>query len=235
MAPVLILVRHAQAIHNLKQDSSIHDPSLSDLGILQCARLEAHLKTELPAEMVENIGLILVSPMRRTIQTALRSMDWLLHKGVPIQASAGWQENSDHPCDTGTPISTLKEEFPQIDYSSLDPVFPEKNSQAADRYRYNRQAILARAQTCLGELYSLQAKAVIVVSHSGFLRQGVTGCWFDNADYRIFDIHKDQPANHFTLRQWERTKAGGLGLSWTEETELGQGLPEDSSFSMASE
>jgi phosphohistidine phosphatase SixA len=41
--------------------------------------------------MVENIGLILVSPMRRTIQTALWSMDWLLQKGVPIQASAGWQ------------------------------------------------------------------------------------------------------------------------------------------------
>lgn len=78
-------------IDQAASDSSIHDPSLSDLGMRQCARLKAHLKTELPAEMVENIGLILVSPMRRTIQTALWSMDWLLQKGVPIQASAGWQ------------------------------------------------------------------------------------------------------------------------------------------------
>ncbi len=37
------------------------------------------------------VGLILVSPMRRTIETALRSLDFLLERGVPIQAHAGWQ------------------------------------------------------------------------------------------------------------------------------------------------
>ena len=35
--------------------------------------------------------LILVSPMKRTLQTAVLSLDWLLEKGVPAQAHAGWQ------------------------------------------------------------------------------------------------------------------------------------------------
>lgn len=29
--------------------------------------------------------------MRRTIQTALRSVDWLLDKGVKLEADADWQ------------------------------------------------------------------------------------------------------------------------------------------------
>lgn len=41
--------------------------------------------------LAQEAGLIVVSPMRRTIQTALRSVDWLLEKGIPIQADASWQ------------------------------------------------------------------------------------------------------------------------------------------------
>jgi hypothetical protein len=69
------------------------DPELSQLGQEQCVGLRENLMNKLPVELRDNIGLIIVSPMRRTIETALRSMDWLLEKGVPIQAHAGWQGN----------------------------------------------------------------------------------------------------------------------------------------------
>jgi broad specificity phosphatase PhoE len=34
---------------------------------------------------------IVVSPMRRTIQTALLSLDWLIAKGVAVEVDADWQ------------------------------------------------------------------------------------------------------------------------------------------------
>jgi hypothetical protein len=34
---------------------------------------------------------IVVSPMRRTLQTAMLSMDWLVERGVKIEGNADWQ------------------------------------------------------------------------------------------------------------------------------------------------
>lgn len=62
------------------------------MGYEQCGKLRDHLRTKLPADL--EVGLIVVSPMRRTVQTALRSLDWLIKKGIPIQAHAGWQGES---------------------------------------------------------------------------------------------------------------------------------------------
>lgn len=44
--------------------------------------------------LAQNAGLVLTSPMRRTIQTALGSVDWLLAKGIRLQADADWQGGS---------------------------------------------------------------------------------------------------------------------------------------------
>lgn len=44
--------------------------------------------------LAQNAGLVITSPMRRTIQTALGSVDWLLAKGVRLQAAADWQGKS---------------------------------------------------------------------------------------------------------------------------------------------
>ena len=67
-------------------------------------------------------------------------------------------------------------------------MYPDKISPAAARYHYTRDAILRRAQLALAKLYDRPEKVIIVVSHSGFLRAGVSGSWYQNADYRIFDI-----------------------------------------------
>ncbi len=74
------------------RDHSIPDPELSELGRSQCLDLREHLKSKLPEGV--DIDLILVSPMRRTIETALSALDFLIEKGVPIQAHAAWQGKS---------------------------------------------------------------------------------------------------------------------------------------------
>ncbi|KAK4119265.1 phosphoglycerate mutase-like protein [Parathielavia appendiculata] len=235
MPPTLILVRHAQALHNVDKDYTLHDPELSELGRKQCAELKEQLIPRIPKNL--DVGLIIVSPMKRTLETALLAFGELIDRGIPIVAHAGWQETSAKPCDVGSPLASLPPLFPQVDFSHVDPVFPDKTSPAGAFYRYSRQAVVHRGQTVLRELRDRPEKAVIVVSHSGFLKHAVTGHFYMNADYRIFDFvdgHGDGAlnGNDAVLRQWEETKKGGMGWSWEETVPLGDGLPDDDDFAV---
>lgn len=161
--------------------------------------------------------------MRRTLQTALLGLDFLIDSGVPVQAHAGWQENSAKPCDTGTNISDLQKEFPTVDFSQVDPVYPDKTTDAGRKYAYNRRAIVERGQSVLRELREEEG-TVVVVSHSGFMRTAVTGRWFFNADYRVFEF-EDAGDNVNGLRQWESTERGGMGRSRIERVAIGEEIP----------
>ncbi|EXJ63196.1 hypothetical protein A1O7_03643 [Cladophialophora yegresii CBS 114405] len=229
MAPTLVLIRHAEALHNKTNDPSILDPELSSLGIQQCEALRNELKEKFPKPV--DVELIVVSPMRRTLQTASIALDWLISGGVEVEVDADWQEIYDKPCDTGSPLSDLEAEFPAFDFSIVDPVYPNKSSPEGRRYAHNRSAVLARAQTALGKLYGRPEKLIIVVSHSSFMRLAVSGTWFANADYRIFEFSerksKDEP---YRLTEWDSTRSngGGMGLSSKDQVELGSGnLPPD--------
>ncbi|KAI0842365.1 phosphoglycerate mutase-like protein [Hypoxylon sp. FL0890] len=227
MPPTVILVRHAQARHNAEKNFTIPDPDLTEEGHEQCAELRKSLMENPLAQKAE---ATIVSPLRRTIQTALRSVDWLIEKGVKIEADADWQENSAQPCDTGSAIDELTKEFPMVDFSKVDPVFPDKTSPAASKYHFTKAAILNRAQSALKRLYARPEKIIIVVSHSAFLRLAVSGYWYFNADYRVFDF---APMNSiedgFRLEQHQSTreKGGGLGRSWIDPIVLGSELPEE--------
>ncbi|KAF3010335.1 hypothetical protein E8E14_007920 [Neopestalotiopsis sp. 37M] len=228
MPPTLILIRHAQALHNIDGRYHLHDPDLSEIGFEQLKPLRESLMAH---PLAQNAGLIVTSPMRRTIQTTLGSVDWLVAKGVKVEADADWQENSAKPCDTGSPVTALGEEFPVVDFSSLDPVYPDKSTPAGSRYAYNKKALLARGQHALRGLYNRPEKVIIVVSHSGFLRECISGFWFFNSDYRIFEFEErasdDQP---YILKQCDETleQGGGLGLSHKRAVGLGNNLPDES-------
>jgi hypothetical protein len=185
---------------------------------------------------VDDVAIV-VSPMRRTLQTAMLSLDWLVDRGVKIEGNADWQgkppsplpsrphlhslENSSKPCDTGSPISSVSPSFPKVNFSPVDPLWPDKTSPAAERYWYTKKSILARGQRALEDLKKRPEKLIFVVSHSGFLRLGVVGYWFFNSDYRVFDFDGEG------VKQQEGTMAGGLGLSITEPVALGLDLPEE--------
>jgi broad specificity phosphatase PhoE len=138
-------------------------------------------------------------------------------------------ENYPKPCDTGSPAPELAAEFPAIDFSGLDPVYPDKTSPAGVAYRYGKEPILARGQSALADLYTRTEDVIVVVSHSGFMRTAVAGRWFANADYRIFDFvdregkGEEEP---YRLVEWELTKGkGGMGRSNEAVVEFGEGLP----------
>ncbi|KAF2854846.1 phosphoglycerate mutase-like protein [Plenodomus tracheiphilus IPT5] len=215
MPPTLLLIRHAQAEHNVSSDWSIRDAPLTELGKQQCLELQESLKNSEIGNQVEHI---VVSAQRRTLQTATIGLDWLIKKGIPVTPSALWQENSDKPCDTGSPLPTISSEFPQYDFSHVDPSFPDKTTTGSSNpYAFTRLAILARGQTALQELYSRPEKVIAVVSHSGFLRTAVANRMFFNADWRVFEFDEEEGERQrgFVLKEWEETekKGGGMGRS----------------------
>lgn len=110
-----------------------------------------------------------------------------------------------------------------MDFTNVDPIFPQKDkpTTTAKAYHYTRPSVLGRGKRCIANLTARKEKFVFVVSHSAFLRLGVVGWGFENADYRIFEIEGGE------LRVDEGTVMGGLGLSCTERFELGKGLPEE--------
>ena len=138
------------------------------------------------------------------------------------------KETTGKPCDVGSPIDKVSPDFPKVDFSQVDPVFPDKKSPAGAKYAPTKEAIVARGQASLRELYGRPEKFIIVVSHSGFLRMGVSGHYFFNADYRIFDfVETDEGGSGpLTLKQWESTAKGGMGWSWEKTVPIGFGLPD---------
>lgn len=108
MSPTLVLIRHAEAYHNqthkslislvgtekltrIPQDYSIPDPPLTELGVKQCQALHGGLQERFKDLPDPSEVLIIVSPMRRTLQTADIGLRWLVEKGVKVIANPDWQ------------------------------------------------------------------------------------------------------------------------------------------------
>lgn len=145
-------------------------------------------------------------------------LDWLIKKGVPVLPDANWHENADKPCDTGNPMSVISKEFPQYDFSGVDPLYPDKTTNLeTNPYAFTQKAIVARGQTCLKDLYNRPEKVIAVVTHSGFLRTAVCNRMFFNADWRVFDfdVPETEKQGRFVLKEWEETEkqGGGMGRS----------------------
>lgn len=121
---------------------------------------------------------------------------------------AEWQENSAKPCDTGSAISDMAREWPQFDWGAVDPVFPSKTG----LYEFSRRGLTRRGIEARRWLRTRPEKVVIVVSHSGFLRVGVSYRMYENADFRIFDFGEGGDEVGGNLIEWELTESNGGGL-----------------------
>lgn len=117
MPPIIHLVRHAQGVHNLSVDNHhILDPELTPLGEDQSRALGSAFSGTVNPE------LILSSPMRRTLQTALLAFPAHFKNGLKLTAWPDVQEVADVPCDIGREIAVIKAEFADqpVDFSLVE-------------------------------------------------------------------------------------------------------------------
>jgi broad specificity phosphatase PhoE len=121
--PVIHCVRHAQGVHNLSTaNHGLLDPPLTPFGEQECRDLAAIFPHH------ERIELIVASPLRRTIQTAILAFAQELKRGIKVLALQEIQETSDLPCDTGSELSQIADEFKNtpVDVSLVEDGWHQK-------------------------------------------------------------------------------------------------------------
>lgn len=165
-------VRHAQGTHNVAGElnplgyllEEHEDAVLTELGVSQCIVLNESIKTKL-----KNAQVLLVSPMRRTIETAYHSfphligkIDWIAHEDLREQSGF-------HPCDRRRTISEYKKTYPFVDYSLIasdtDPLYPIYNT-----VREPEVEVMKRIDKFMVWLSTREEKELIIVTHSAYLR-----------------------------------------------------------------
>ncbi|KAJ5747873.1 uncharacterized protein N7511_009569 [Penicillium nucicola] len=182
----LHIVRHAEGTHNPGHDTTILDPPLTERGIQQSQELSRDFQFK------DSVGLVLASPLRRTLQTAhIGFQQTLDQRFYPKFSAAGVQNgaslvlepdvqaHSARPCDTGSDISILKSEFQDLpwDILDLDPTFPKKEGLYAsdsESLKLRGWRIQRRLQEKFKELANTARPDIVVVTHGGFIRH-VTG------------------------------------------------------------
>lgn len=111
----MILIRHGQTLFNLhfgatRQDPGIEDPGLTQIGREQAVAAAAALAAEDVAELV-------VSPYRRTLETAAIIATEL---DLPIRVEPLIRERMGFACDIGTVRSELAALWPAHAFDHLD-------------------------------------------------------------------------------------------------------------------
>ncbi|KAK6832159.1 hypothetical protein RU639_002664 [Aspergillus parasiticus] len=228
MSPIVHCVRHAQGVHNLSHaNHHLSDPELTSLGEEQARTLGARF----PA--LDNIQLILSSPQRRAIQTALLAFS--SHVGDDSLQVVAWpevQEASGLICDTGGDLHDIQAEFEKlpVDFALVEPGWHIKQGKWAPV----ASRLLERAQLARQWLSQRYEKELIVVSHGCFLHF-LTDDWVNavnshttdwaNAEVRSFAFANDvdeSPALRETIQSRERRGLGPVALTKEQQLELQQ-------------
>ncbi|CAL1395574.1 unnamed protein product [Linum trigynum] len=188
------LVRHAQGVHNVEGEKDynmymseeLFDARLTPLGWQQVENLRKHVRG---IGLDKKIELVVVSPLVRTMQTAVGVFGGEgFTDGVPLMVeNAGQSDHSAissldcppflavelcrehlgvHPCDRRRSISDYQPLFPAIDFSLIQ----NNNDELwkAD-IREKDDELAARGLQFFNWLWTRKEKEIAVVSHSGFL------------------------------------------------------------------
>jgi hypothetical protein len=99
-------IRHGQGLHNISYaNHDLQDPPLTPFGEQQ----RRDIASTFPFH--DQIELVVTSPLRRTICTDLLGFAPEVTQGVQVLALPLLQEASMLPCDTGSELGIIKEEF----------------------------------------------------------------------------------------------------------------------------
>ena len=193
------LVRHGQAAHNVllsqgKRDEAhaLRDPGLTARGRQQAAKLR---RNPLLREALAGAGagpaaaeLLVVSPMRRAVETACEGFGSL---SLPLVLNPDCQECSDPPCDTGSPPAELQRLFEDSvlgaalreQLGALPANWFEKTGANAA----NRAAWAQRFDGFTQWLRAREEQRLIVVAHHRFFKEGL-GVELENCEVVQFTL-----------------------------------------------
>lgn len=165
MTPRIIhLVRHGEGFHQLQplnEHRQIHDATLTEQGVERCKTFGKTFP------YTDQIDLVCASPLRRAIQTAQYCFASVLARPDPerILFLPYAQEDTDEPCDVGSPLEVLRKDYAQTaDFSHMSEDWNGKSGV----YAPTTKALKERAWTLRLWLKSRSENEIVVVGHGSF-------------------------------------------------------------------
>jgi broad specificity phosphatase PhoE len=173
-SPSLVhIIRHGQSLHNVDHGHVHPDPPLTQAGA------QATTKLILPV----NPDLIIISPMTRTVQTAINMFPYLSETGrpsVPVQIWPDLREAHDAICNKGVSRAELQTKYPQFDFAECHEEW--------DYAPHTVEGATARAERVRSRLQELSSthKNIAVITHRGFIAYLVQGPRFQPSETRMY-------------------------------------------------
>lgn len=173
----ICIMRHGEAVHNVQRGYPFPYPPLTERG-----------RREASAIIDFNPDLIVVSPMRRTIDTALAAFGDILaaNRPIPIEVWPDLREAHDAVCNHGSPVAVLRSEYPHLDFSECNDDWTyEKHTHAGAE---------ERAENVRRRLKEHPARNIVLVTHRGFIAYLVQSHTFSNCEFGIFGFLSPEDA-----------------------------------------
>lgn len=146
---------------------------------------------------IVKVDLLLASPMRRTIQTALTAFSPVVERGLRVLAVPSAQEATAENSDVGSDVETIKGWFgDRVDLSLLKPGWNDKVGDNA----CDVKTIMSRARQLRTWIKERPEKEIVLVSHGRFAHyltgevdaEGVqTTAYWINDEFRTYEFVDD--------------------------------------------
>ena len=163
------------------------DAEITEKGKEQCDALREKM---FGSTAYANIQLVAISPLRRALQTATRSLEPLVGKVPWITLECLRETTGLHPCDRRLPRSHSLKSFPHVSFDEIvsddDPLF-----YVYDKEREPKDDVANRGRQFFRWLAKRPETEIAVVSHSSYY------------DYVFAMVIDTEPANCTRLNNCE--------------------------------
>ncbi|KAF3927590.1 hypothetical protein AA313_de0206865 [Arthrobotrys entomopaga] len=194
------IIRHGQALHNVQRGYPDRDPPLTTTGY------DATKLIKIPATP----DLIVISPMTRTIQTAMNVFPAIFDT-AEVQIWPDLRESHDANCNKGISRAELAAKFPRLDFGECSEEWdypPHTVERATIRAEEVRQRLKKLSKT---------HQNIAVIAHRGFIAYLVRGDRFDVCETRSYRFATDEEAQLESLRM-------GINVDTEEPCDFGPTL-----------
>lgn len=175
-AKVVYWIRHAEGMHQVAPNGAraVLDPALTPHGKVQALGLSADpaLAGALSHVKGERVELVVVSPLRRTMDTALLGFGEALGQSVPWKLDSGALEVPGRiACNKGNATSGKLLLIMHKRWDLLDQYKSLPGWQARETVEFDDSKNNERFRDFSDRLASRAEKVIIIVSHSSLIRQ----------------------------------------------------------------
>ncbi|MFN4089445.1 MAG: histidine phosphatase family protein [Alphaproteobacteria bacterium] len=171
----MILIRHGESLFNLHYGATRRDPGIEDPGLTDRGKEQALAVARALAE--EDIAELVVSPYRRTLETAAIIAAEL---GIPATIEPLIRERMGFSCDIGTMRSQLALLWPGHRFDHLEERWWHHEDEP-------EHLVQARCETFRGRMAAASGwRRTAVVTHWGVIR-ALTGQTVQNGAMLRFD------------------------------------------------